>query len=100
MDVRTGSFVTIQINNISDLQDSTPSEFTIDVWFLKPLNNNSVAGFGTSSGGNTSTVTDFSFNPDTGVVSGKFSLSGSVNSTEKNATITGEFSGEVYRYFY
>ncbi len=60
------------------------------VEYYKELNDK-IVKFNMSSSNNTVVITDFTFDAATGKVKGKYTLSGSTNSTHKNATVSGDF---------
>lgn len=76
---------------LDNASDTTPSDIEIDVTYDKELSDKFVSFYMESSVDNTTTISDFTFDSSTGRAKGKYSLSGSDNSTGKAATITGDF---------
>ena len=77
---------------LSNAADVTPNDSYLEINYFKELNDK-VISFYMDSGDldNTFSITDFTFDVTTGKVKGKYTLSGSDNSTDKNATVSGDF---------
>lgn len=87
----TGGYARIRLD-LSDAADTTPENIGFWITYFKESSDQLIY-FSMSSGiENTFEITDFNFNAETGKVTGEYTLSGSDNSTDKNATITGEFN--------
>lgn len=77
---------------LSDADDNTPNNVEIEINWAKERRNDIITfNMDSDDGANTVSITEFSFNEDTGRVKGKYSMNGSSNSTNKNALVTGEF---------
>ncbi len=79
--------LTFQLSNAADV---IPDQSYFNVDYYKELNDK-IVYFYMSSSSNTLVITDFTFDAVTGKVKGKYTLSGSTNSTDKNATVSGDF---------
>ncbi len=75
---------------LSNAADVTPDNMDIEIRYYKELNDK-IVYFNMENDGNTFSITDFTFDVTTGKVKGKYTLSGSFNSTYKNATVSGDF---------
>lgn len=75
---------------LDDENDTTPDGISISLTWAEE-DDDRIVTFSMGSSGNTATITEFSFNPETGRAKGKFSLSGDNNSTDNNALVTGSF---------
>lgn len=76
--------------DLSDAEDTTPENINISITWADEEDDQFIT-FNMSSGGNTVTITDFSFNPETGRAKGKYTLNGTNNSTDNNALVSGDF---------
>ena len=81
------AFLSFQIENAND---NTPEPDELGIQFVKETDKY-FSFYIYENSDNTYTITDFSFNATTGQVKGKYSISGTNNSTGKNASVTGEF---------
>ena len=90
-DFGTGGSARISLE-LSSAADTTPDDSDFYLNYFKE-SKDKVIYFNMSSGSaNTFAITDFSFDATTGKTKGKYTLSGLDNSTDKNATVTGEFN--------
>jgi hypothetical protein len=78
---------------LDNVDDPTPNILNVSVWYSKELSDRVITFSMSSDEENITTITDFSFDPETGRVKGKFTLTGSYNTTSNNAVVTGEFDG-------
>ena len=90
-DFDTGGSARISLE-LANAADTSPDNMDFWVSYFKESKDKLVYFSMSSSVENTFAITDFTFDASTGKVAGKYTLSGSDNSTEKNATVTGEFS--------
>ncbi|HEX2935620.1 MAG TPA: hypothetical protein VHO72_09735 [Bacteroidales bacterium] len=72
---------------LSSLTDNTPGGIHFELTYYKTTDN-SIYRFETWSSGNTAQLSDFSFDSATGKLKCKLDVSGTNNSTGKNATVT------------
>lgn len=72
---------------LSSLTDNTPGSIHFEFTYFKTTDN-SIYRFETWSNGNTAQISDFSFDSTTGKLKCRLDVSGSDNSTGKNATLT------------
>lgn len=84
-----GLTLTFDIDELSDKPDNTVFQYS----FRKETNTQLFYFYMENSQGepNLVDITDFSFNPKTGRTTGSYTLSGSNNSTQKNAIVKGDF---------
>jgi len=77
---------------LSNAADTTPDDVYISINYYKE-SNDKIINFrmNSSDDENTVAITDFTFDGTTGKAKGKFTLSGTENSTDKNATVSGDF---------
>jgi hypothetical protein len=72
--------------------DAEPENISISVtWAEEEKNKIITFDMDSNDGENSVSITDFSFNPETGRAKGKFSMNGDANSTDNNALVTGSF---------
>lgn len=77
---------------LSGAEDTTPDDIRISISWAEERKNDIITfSMNSTNGENTVAITDFSFNEDTGRVKGKYTMTGTGNSTNKNALVTGEF---------
>lgn len=76
--------------DLDDADDTTPENINISIQWADEEDDRYIS-FSMGSSGNTATITEFSFNPETGRAKGKFTLTGTDNSTDNNALVTGSF---------
>jgi hypothetical protein len=77
---------------LSAADDTTPDDVRVSInWAEERRNDIITFSMNSSSSGNSVSITDFSFNEDTGRVKGKYTMNGTNNSTDNNALVTGEF---------
>ena len=76
--------------DLENAEDTTPDNITISITWADEEDDRYIT-FTMGSSGNTVAITDFSFNPETGRAKGEFTLSGTNNSTDNNALVTGSF---------
>lgn len=77
---------------LSSATDTSPDVPVMAFDYYKPGSDKFVHFYMESeSGANTISITEFSFNSTTGQVKGKYSVTGTENTTGKSATVAGEF---------
>lgn len=77
---------------LSNIEDTTPDDIRVNVRWIEERTTDIITFMMDSDNGvNSATITEFSFNEDTGHVKGKYTMTGSGNSTGKNALVTGDF---------
>ncbi len=76
--------------DLENADDTSPDNISISIQWANEEDDRYIT-FTMGSSGNTATITEFSFNPETGRAKGEFTLTGTNNSTDKNALITGSF---------
>jgi len=78
---------------LSNASDKSPEDIDYYFYLVKEDKDKFIQFDMSDDADNTVTIpeADFSFDPTTGRVKGKYTISGADNSTDKNATITGEF---------
>jgi hypothetical protein len=90
-DFNTGGAVSLSFA-LSSASDTSPDEPWMIFDYYKESSDKYVHFYMSSDyGANTISITEFTFNPTTGQIKGKYSVSGTTNSTTKSATVTGEF---------
>ena len=77
--------------DLDTVVDTTPKNIALEFSYTKELPDTYITFSMMSDSENTSTITDLTFDSGSGRFTGKFTLTGAVNSTEKNAAVTGEF---------
>lgn len=73
---------------LSSLTDNTPADIDFSFNYYKALANNKMLHFDMTENNNTAVISDFSFDANTGKLKCKLVVTGTTNSTEKNATVT------------
>lgn len=73
---------------LSNLTDNTPSDISFYLDYYRTLSDNKVLHFDMNDNDNNVTISDFSFDANTGRLKCKLLVTGFKNSTEKNATVT------------
>jgi len=76
---------------LSNATDTTPEDISINFSYAKELSDKFITFSISTDADNTQAITDFTFDATTGKAKGKFTLSGLENSTDKSATVTGDF---------
>lgn len=90
-DFNTGGAAMIDFS-LSSASDTSPDNPRVIVDYYKDSSDKYVYfNMDSGEGSNTIAITEFTFNPSTGQVKGKYSITGTANTTGKSATVTGEF---------
>jgi hypothetical protein len=97
-DLEDGGDFTFRFS-LDDAADTEPAAY-MNMQYHDNDFNGKILDFYTSSSGNELTITDFSFESASGRTRGKYVLTGTENSTGKNATVSGEFDVVVKQVVY
>jgi len=89
-DFSTVGFMRIEFE-LNNASDTSPDDVKVDFNYEKEFNDKIVTFRMASSDNNATTLSEISFNPTTGQVKGKLTLSGSDNSTGNNASVMADF---------
>lgn len=73
---------------LSALTDNTPADIDFYINYYKTKEANKILHFDMSENNNTTVISDFSFEANTGRLKCKLVVTGTNNTTEKNATVT------------
>lgn len=77
--------------SLDNSADITPNDPEMTIRVSKESEVLSYFSMNSDNGANTLAITEFSFNATSGQVKGKYTIAGSENSSDKSATVTGEF---------
>ena len=90
-DFATTSTARLQFT-LANAGSTTPLDSDVTIQYIKEVDNKLVTFSMSSGGSNTTSITELTFDSSTGVIKGKYSLSGTNNSTTKSASVTGDFN--------